>query len=40
MWELPMATDKHRVRCYEVNTRSHSDGQTQDKIGTVGEDDS
>jgi hypothetical protein len=26
MWELPTAMDKHRVRCYEVNTHSHSNG--------------
>jgi hypothetical protein len=37
---FPTATDKHRFRCYEANTHSHSDGQTRDKIGTVGEGDS
>jgi hypothetical protein len=26
MWELPTATDKHSVRCYEVDTRSYSNG--------------
>jgi hypothetical protein len=40
VWELPTATDKHRVRCYDVNTRAHSNEEAQDKIGTVGEGDS